>query len=148
MTSFRHELPVAAPPEAAWAVLCDVDGYAAWVAHTLRMVSSSGGATVGGRYREWSRLLGPLGWPTDWRIVAVDDGQRQVHVGGGLPIVERMVATFDVAPDPAGCRVGFTLETVPRGAIGRAALAVLRPLLRRRQVRSVERLVARIDARD
>lgn len=146
MPIFTHQLPVSAPPDAAWRVLCDVDGYADWVEHTTRMLGSSGGVRVGATYDERSLLLGPVTWRTHWRMVEVVDGRRQVHVGTGLPIVHRMIATFEVEPDPAGCRVRFTLETESRGVLGRIVAAGLGPLLRRRQTRSVVRLADRIVA--
>lgn len=146
MSTFAHTLPVAAPPAVAWGVLCDVDRYADWVAHTTRMLGSAGGVAVGATYEERSLLLGPASWRTRWRMVEVDEGRRQVHVGTGLPILERMVATFTVDEDGTGSRVGFTLETVPRGVLGRAAVTGLAPVLRSRQVRSVERLAEIITA--
>lgn len=146
MSTFAHALTVAAPPAVAWEVLCDVDRYADWVAHTTRMLGSTGGVAVGATYEERSLLLGPVSWRTRWRMVDVDEGRRQVHVGTGLPILERMIATFTVDADGAGSRVGFALETVPRGVLGRAVVTGLTPVLRARQVRSVEHLAELITA--
>ncbi len=146
MPTYTHQLPVAAPPASAWRTLCDVDGYARWVAHTTKMLGSSGGVRPGATYEERSLLLGPLTWKTHWRMIEVDEGRRQVHVGTGLPVVHRMIATFEIDPDGNDCRVRFTLETIPRGLLGRALSVGLAPILRARQVRSVERLAELIAA--
>lgn len=130
---------------ATWQAVSDTEAYAAWIDHTLAIVRTDGIVAVGGRYEERSRLLGPIGIRTRWVVAELDPPRRQVHLGHGLPLMEELRAEFDLeALGPRTTAVTFTLVAVPRARAD--AFAVLaRPLLQRRQRRSVRALGAILD---
>ena len=52
-------VPVAAPPERAWELLCDTSRYADWVEGTDEVTRTDGPASPGSTYDEVNPIMGP-----------------------------------------------------------------------------------------
>jgi len=73
---------LAAPPEAVWALICDLRRVPEWVDATVAMTRLHQPiAARGVTYSERTRIMGPLMATTHWEITELEPPRRQVHVG-------------------------------------------------------------------
>jgi len=131
---------IAAPPEAAYAVVTDVAGLPRWAAETVacHWVGGATGAQVGARFRGTNRH-GPVRWSTTCTVTTADPGRAfgfRVTMGP-LPVSEWR---YDIEPAPAGCRVTESWRDLRPGiarVLGGIAIGVLnRPAHNRANMRS------------
>jgi hypothetical protein len=105
---YEHTTTIAAPPEAVWALLQDIDGWGAW---NPVYVHARGSAEVGKTIR--LRVKFPGMSPTNLRgKVLVVDPPRALHLSsqllGGLLSATR---TFDLGPAAGGATTLIGAET-------------------------------------
>ena len=118
-------VPVAAPPERAWELLCDTARYAEWVAGTDEVTRTDGPAAPGSTYDELNPIAGPWKAKTRWTVTEFDPPRRQVHRGEGIPMARSFEVVMEVAPVADACEVTLTLRgdtsLGPLGAVFAAA---------------------------
>jgi hypothetical protein len=93
------ERTMAAPPEAAWDVLTDLDAWPRWGPTVLRAeLTDPGPLRLGSRGRVWT----PLGVPLPFEITEFDVGHEWAWKVAVTPATRHTVEQWD-----GGCRVAF-----------------------------------------
>lgn len=95
------ERTVAAPPEAAWRVLTDLDAWPQW-GPTVRgaELDEPGPLRLGAR----GKVFTPVGVALPFAITEFDDGRHWAWRVAGVPATKHAVE-----PDAGGCRVAFSV---------------------------------------
>src|SRR3954447_7089148 len=145
--TFEARARAEAPPEQAWAVVCDTARYAEWVAGTEAVTRTDGPARLGSSYAEVNPMLGPWKAKTSWTVVEFDAPHRQVHRTVDIPLVREFLVTMEVKEAPGGCELAITLSAMSsHGPLGAALFKLLAGRTRRDNERTVANLAARVTA--
>jgi uncharacterized protein YndB with AHSA1/START domain len=90
---------VAAPAEAAWRVLTDLDAWPRWGPSVQRAeLTEPGPLRLGARGRVWT----PVGVPLPFEVTEFDDGHEWAWRVAGIPATRHTVTAH-----PDGCTVSF-----------------------------------------
>jgi carbon monoxide dehydrogenase subunit G len=132
-------VPVAAPPERAWELLCDTARYADWVEGTLEVTRTDGPASLGSTYDEVNPILGPWKANTRWTVTEFEPPRRQVHVGEGIPMAKGFSVVMEVAPVADASEVTLTIRgETSLGPLGAAFAGLQKGQLRTSNRKSAE----------
>lgn len=72
-------VPVAAPPDRVWGLLCDTSRYAEWVEDTDEVTRTDGPARLFSTYDELNPIVGPIRGRSHWVVTEFDPPRHQVH---------------------------------------------------------------------
>lgn len=109
---------IAAPPEAAWRLLTDLDAWPKWGPTVMRAdLTDRGGLRLGARGKVWT----PVGVPLPFEIVEYDEGRAWAWKVAGV-----RATRHEVTPTPVGCRVAFGVPVWAPAYLAVCALALKR----------------------
>lgn len=100
-------VPVSAPPERVWELLCDTSRYAEWVEDTDRVTRTDGPAALFSTYDEVNPVLGPIKGRSHWVVTEFEPPRRQVHRDERLFTFKWLEVVMTVAP-LGGSKAEFT----------------------------------------
>ena len=114
-------VPVAAPAERTWELLCDTGRYAEWVEDTTEVTRTDGPARLGSTYDEVNPILGPWKGRSHWEVIEFDPPRRQVHRDEKLVTFKWLEVVWALTPAGDGCEFSNVLR-------GETAMGPLGPL--------------------
>ena len=148
-TEVRERAVIAAPVDAVWEVIDDTSRYAGWVDGVLEVTSHHGRATVGERYEERNRTVGPLTTRSTWTVTEIEPQRRRVDTGAGFPLLHDLTNVFQLAAIEVDGEERTEMTYAVRyrpglGPLGRLIDRLQQPGLRKsfqRSMRNLEELV-------
>jgi carbon monoxide dehydrogenase subunit G len=134
-------VPVAAPPERTWELLCDTARYPDWVDGTDEVTRTDGPASPGSTYDEVNPVLGPWKAKTRWTVTEFEAPRRQVHRGEGIPMAKSFEVVMEVSPVAEASELTLKLRgETSFGPLGAAFAAVQKGRLEKANRKSAENL--------
>ena len=140
MPRVQSSVQINAPPEAAWALMCDVRRYPEWVVPTDRIIELPVGTLGRGSvYREYGGIP-PFKSESEWRVMEFEPQRRQVHMGDDGSM--RIKLTIEITPSGEGSQVMQRVELTPRWWLRLPSLVMWPLLMRSRTRRAMDETAA------
>ena len=116
------ERDVAAPPDAVWAVITDLEGSAEIISAIMSVerIGADSGFEVGTRWKETRKLFGREG-TEEMEVTAIDEGRSYAVEADGSGAHYTSVMTIEPSGD--GCRLSMSFESEPTTFIARIGAA-------------------------
>jgi len=114
-------VPIAAPLERVWELLCDTARYAEWVEDTDKVTRTDGPAKLFSTYDEVNPILGPIKGRSHWVVTEFEAPRRMVHRDERLVTFKWLEVVMEVAPLGGGAEFTNTLR-------GETAMGPLGPI--------------------
>ena len=140
MGTVRAEIAIDAPPEAVWAVLCDMSAWGDW---NDVIVDGRAEGREGGRVSCSVAVTGPLWFPVRSRAITWSESEGIVW-GEDRGRILRIFHGFELHPAGGGTRV-VHYESF-EGAIGRLVYPLVKRPLTRNYTTFLESLKDRVEA--
>lgn len=144
MATFERDLLISCPPEAAFAVLLDIDRLPELTEMTVAVRNTPGRPLqVGDRFEQVVKVVG-VEVDTDWEVTELVPGSR-LRVEGRSTSNGRASLTEHVTAEGDGCRVTLAVDyDPPLGLLGEIADKLV---FERRHEEEAEQILANLKAR-
>ena len=128
---------MAAPPEAIWEVLADLNALPQWLEFASAVESVSGPAQPGATYT----VKPPKSYEptTHWQVAEVKEPTRQLHTSE-MPVISGVRSELQVTPSGRGATVRVHWTGTPKGVIGMVMSATMQKRITQNWQRSLENL--------
>lgn len=110
---------VAAPLEAVWDLVCEMDRYDEWIESTIELLCTDGRAAQGASFEERSRVSGLFTATLRWTVREVEPLARIAFDGEGVSVIRGLGFAIDVCALGESTEFALTLWYTPRfGPVG------------------------------
>lgn len=128
---------MAAPPEAIWEVLADLNALPQWLEFASAVESVSGPAQPGATYT----VKPPKSYEptTHWQVTEVQAPTRQLHTSE-MPVISGVRSELSLTPGAEGVSVRAHWTGTPKGLMGRMMAGMMQRRITENWERSLEAL--------
>jgi uncharacterized protein YndB with AHSA1/START domain len=128
---------IAAPPEAVWAVLADLNRLPEWLEFADAVDAVSGPAEPGATYTvKPHKSYEPT---THWQVAETEAPRRQLHTSE-MPVISGVRSELQLTPSGDGVTVRVHWTGTPKGVMGRVMSATMQKRITQNWQRSLENL--------
>ena len=139
-------VPVAAPPDRVWELLCDTSRYAEWVEDTAKVTRTDGPAKLFSTYDELNPIVGPIRGRSHWVVTEFDPPRRQVHRDERLRTFKWLEVVMELTPAAGGTEFTNTLRgETAMGPLGPITWKALEGSLNKSHLRTGENFAALVE---